>query len=438
MTISGKTATAPIRVVIVAEHLPDMADGETPARIAAMQAAGLSVAGWALSGPRGRDDFGVPVIHPRVSASQRLGATLRDLLHLFGRPGFGAAWAASMGDAGAFGPRKAFRGFVQCGQLLRMTGAVDLFYAISAGRPAAMARMAALASGARWALQSDGDGLWTMTNSRLGDLLRSASFTVAASEGIAERMRAVNARAHVLAVPDATASAHLPPALNRALHRGDYAIDALRFVGVGALEPRRGWRVLLDALAELPPKLHWTLEHFGLGTQAGALRARARDLGLGQRVQFRGLRPHEEVLQALREASVFVAPSAAAEHGHETLSAAMIEAATLGTAIIATRTADVTGFLEQEKSALLVREGHVLGFADALARLARDPVLRTELGAAARARALKLHDAAPVSLVTAQIYKSLGRMPPPKPVQSTPQSESAEAAPLSSAGGAAR
>ncbi len=80
-------------------------------------------------------------------------------------------------------------------------------------------------------------------------------------------------------------------------------------VACGALEPRKGYDVLLKALARLAAlgrEFRCTIA--GQGSQARALQRQAKALGLASSVKFPGFVPHANMNSLLLDADVFVAP----------------------------------------------------------------------------------------------------------------------------------
>jgi glycosyltransferase involved in cell wall biosynthesis len=63
----------------------------------------------------------------------------------------------------------------------------------------------------------------------------------------------------------------------------------------------------------------------------------------------------------------------------------------MGRGIVASRLDQIGDVLEHEETALLVTPADTRALADAIARLIRDPALRSRLGAAARRRAVEAH-----------------------------------------------
>ena len=65
----------------------------------------------------------------------------------------------------------------------------------------------------------------------------------------------------------------------------------LLILSVGRLVAKKGYDDLLRALAALPPDLHWRFVHIGGGAQAAQTAALAEELGLSDRIDWRGAQP---------------------------------------------------------------------------------------------------------------------------------------------------
>ena len=151
-------------------------------------------------------------------------------------------------------------------------------------------------------------------------------------------------------------------------------------VFVGRLEEEKGASDAVRALARVPGEARLTL--IGGGDPAPIL-SLASSLGLADRVTAPGVRTHGETLEAIAHAAVFVLPSHA-----EGFSVATLEAAALGTPVVASDVgaiADILGSSESlhtpgdvaELAALL---GHALedrAWASERAKAARDRVARS-------------------------------------------------------------
>lgn len=149
---------------------------------------------------------------------------------------------------------------------------------------------------------------------------------------------------------------------------------------VGRLAEQKGLDVLLAALAHLVPSAPSVrLACAGDGPLRAELEARARALGLAERVRFLGVR--DDVLALLRAARAFVLPSRS-----EGLSNALLEAMVAGTPIVATDIPGNRAVVTHEREALLVAPDDPVALAAALRQLIGDPPLATRLARAARAR----------------------------------------------------
>ena len=147
---------------------------------------------------------------------------------------------------------------------------------------------------------------------------------------------------------------------------------------VGRHEPRKGLRVLLDAVAALDGEaVLWVA---GEGPETAALH------GLGRRgasVEWLGVVSESEKARRLRGATIACFPSIEGE----SFGVVLLEAMAAGTAIAAS---DLTGYRHVARDgseALLVRPGDAHALTEALARLLQEPTLREGLVARGRDRA---------------------------------------------------
>jgi len=117
-----------------------------------------------------------------------------------------------------------------------------------------------------------------------------------------------------------------------------------RIVAVASLDPVKGIANLVDAAAILAGRRgDFEVEIVGDGPLRPALERRARALGLGGRLSFRGLLPREEVAALMRRSAFAVVPSV-----WETFSVVLSEAMACGLPVVAT---DVGGMPERVHAA---------------------------------------------------------------------------------------
>src|SRR5438094_445013 len=132
------------------------------------------------------------------------------------------------------------------------------------------------------------------------------------------------------------------------------------------------------------------VELVGDGPERAALAALARDLGLGERVRFRGWLPFAEVLEAMRRATILVHPSPGLGDG---LPNVLREAMAVGTPVVASRVAGIPEALDDGRCGVLVPPADVAALTDAIAGMLADEGRRRELAAHGRRRTEELFDA---------------------------------------------
>jgi len=157
-----------------------------------------------------------------------------------------------------------------------------------------------------------------------------------------------------------------------------------RLLVVGRLVEKKGIGVLLDALRNNVDAEGWSLVIVG----DGPIRAELEAASAGLPVEFRGQQSREEVLGEMAAASVLVLPSVSAASGdQEGLPVVLLEAAAMGSAIVASDLPGINEALTNEKNGLLVPQRDAAALGRALTRLLGDTTLRERLGAAALERA---------------------------------------------------
>lgn len=154
-----------------------------------------------------------------------------------------------------------------------------------------------------------------------------------------------------------------------------------RLLCVGTVTPRKGHRLLVEALAGLK-HLDWELACAGSlersADTVADLRRRIAALGLDARVRLLGERPPADMPALYAGADLFVLPSLFEGYGM-----AYAEALARGLPVLGTRAGAIPETVPAD-AGLLVEPGSVPALAAALARLLSDPALRQQLAAGAR------------------------------------------------------
>jgi glycosyltransferase involved in cell wall biosynthesis len=155
----------------------------------------------------------------------------------------------------------------------------------------------------------------------------------------------------------------------------------LRIAGVGSLIPRKGFDVLLQALARLPPSLEWELCVVGAGPEGERLVQLAESLGIAERVRWAGALPPAEIPGVLGKADLFVLASHSEGRPN-----ALIEAIAAGLPVISTALPGVAGLVDAGVSGWLVASGDIAGLHEALLQACGDRAELARRAAATRQR----------------------------------------------------
>jgi len=148
---------------------------------------------------------------------------------------------------------------------------------------------------------------------------------------------------------------------------------------VGRMDQEKRVDELIRAFAALPAGLPARLEIVGDGGRRGDWTALAAELGLADRVTFRGFVSEPELLDAYARAEVFCMPGIA-----ELQSIATLEAMAAGTPIIAADAMALPHLVRPGRNGWLYRPGDVAELSTRLEALLIDPALRRRMGAASR------------------------------------------------------
>jgi glycosyltransferase involved in cell wall biosynthesis len=169
-------------------------------------------------------------------------------------------------------------------------------------------------------------------------------------------------------------------------------------LAVGRAVDKKGFDDLLSALALLPPDTHWRFVHVGGGPLLPQLEKMAREMGLADRVRWRGPQSQAAVLDAYRATDIFALPCRVSSDGdRDGLPNVLLEAQSQKLACVSTRVSGIPELIDDDVNGLLVEPRTPIRLAEALARLIADPALRRRLGEAGFARttgAFSMHQGA--------------------------------------------
>ena len=232
------------------------------------------------------------------------------------------------------------------------------------------------------------------TRRLLASVLRGASGVVAAAEYPArEAARAAGAPLSGVVIPPGVDVERFRPAGSAAERREERTRlgldpDRATIVGVSRLVPRKGFDVLIDAVALLEEDVALVIA--GDGRDRDRLVARARRLGLGERARFLGRVPDSELPSVYRAADVFAMVCRDRWRGLEAegFGIVFLEAAASGVPAVAGRSGGSHEAVLDGETGVVVDPRDVTALHHTLERLLLDSDARTTMGVAARAHAV--------------------------------------------------
>lgn len=258
--------------------------------------------------------------------------------------------------------------------------------------PASVARYAAMMRDLPLSGSAHAKDIWTTPAWDLAEKLAAAEWVATCTLSGAERLRELApTRDRVPLIYHGLDLSRFPspPGARTAPDNGPVTI-----LSVGRLVEKKGYDDLIDALARLPHDLDWRFVHIGGGGLKQSLAARAEAAGIADRIDWRGAQSQSAVLQALREADLFVLASRIAADGdRDGLPNVLMEAQSQALPVLATAVSAIPELIQDGATGRLVPPEDPAALADALAALLRDPEARRRLGAAGAARVARDFDA---------------------------------------------
>jgi glycosyltransferase involved in cell wall biosynthesis len=174
--------------------------------------------------------------------------------------------------------------------------------------------------------------------------------------------------------------------------RSDPADPGVVTVGfVGSLRPWHGIELLVQAFAGLDQsKRRWRLMIVGDGPMMPGVKELTASLGMNEQTLLTGAVAPDDVPKCLASIDIAVAPYP--KEGTNYFSPLkLFEYMAAGRAIIASDIGQIQRVVDDGRTGVLVPPGDIEALTSAIARLGNDPVMRSAMGSAARARALSHH-----------------------------------------------
>jgi glycosyltransferase involved in cell wall biosynthesis len=384
------------RVAIVLKGYPRLSETFIAQEILGLERAGLDLALVALRHPTDtkrhpvHDEIKAPVLYLPEYLHDQPGRVFKALLKCLPRPGFWMALAATARDLLKDRTRNRIRRFGQAVVLAaELPERVGWLHAHFIHTPASATAYASMITGIPWTCSAHAKDIWTSPDWELAGKLTNNRWTVTCTRTGYEHLRQLggpNARVHLSYHGlDLARFGHFEGEHSR--RDGSDPADPVRIVSVGRAVPKKGYDVLLKALAKLPGELNWRFEHIGDGEVIRALKAQADELGIADRLTWRGAMDQKDVLATYRASDIFALACRITPDGdRDGLPNVIVEACSQGLVCVSTTISGVPELLTDSVNGRLVPPEDPDALAVVIEELIRNPDQRHALGNAAEAR----------------------------------------------------
>ncbi|RUM27029.1 colanic acid biosynthesis glycosyltransferase WcaL [Rhizobium vallis] len=315
---------------------------------------------------------------------------LKGLFAGFSKPGFKALMKRFLADLQRDISRNRFRRLGQALVLGReWPDEGEWLHAHFIHTPASVTEYASILTGTPWTCSAHAKDIWTSPDWELQEKLGSARWAVTCTRTGYEHMRTLTSRRDAVHLSyhglDLARFGHF--AGERSDRTGGDPNDPAFILSVGRAVEKKGYDVLLRALALLPAELHWRMDHIGGGEELSKLKALASELGLSGRIVWKGAMAQEDVLDHYRRADLFALACRIAANGdRDGLPNVLVEASSQRLVCLSTDVSGVPELLKNGENGLVVPPEDPALLARALETAIRDPALRKRLGDAAESQ----------------------------------------------------
>jgi glycosyltransferase involved in cell wall biosynthesis len=385
-----KTAPSPV-ITVVLKGYPRLSETFIAQELLALEKRGHRLHLISLRHPTDKkthpihDEITAPVSYLPEYIHQEPLRVFKSWLKARKLPGYQKARAVWLRDLKRDFSRNRVRRFGQAMVLAaEMPAQTVQVYAHFLHTPASVARYSSLMSELSWSCSAHAKDIWTSPDWELSEklddlkwLVTCTSFNVDHLKGLASDPEKVALLYHGLDL-----SRFAENTQKQHENDGSDASKAVQILSIGRAVKKKGYDDLLNALAALPADLHWQFIHIGGGPLLDKLQKQAAELNIADRLSWQGAQSQKTVLEALKQADIFVLASRIAEDGdRDGLPNVLMEAQSQRAAIVSTKVSAIPELIDSGETGLLVSERDPAALCEALETLARNPEMRSEYAA---------------------------------------------------------
>ena len=290
--------------------------------------------------------------------------------------------------------RNRVRRFLQACILASEVGPnIDKVYAHFLHAPASVARYASVMRELPFSLSAHAVDIWTSPDWELSEKINSAEWTTVCSKAGAAKLRSLaeNPSKVFMLYHGLDLKRFKPRKLLVPENDGTPSKPPVKLISVGRTVQKKGFDVLLEALASMPDNLCWEWTHIGDGPHTKKLKNHAKSLGISDFIHWRGAQDSNKVIMALRQSDFFVLPCRRDDYGNQDgLPNVLMEAQSQGLAVASTNISAIPEFIIHSETGILVPPNDPFALREGLIRLITSPDLRFKFGKAGEER-VRMH-----------------------------------------------
>ena len=384
------------KIVVVLKGYPRLSETFIAQELLGLERAGFELVLIALRRPTDtkrhpvHDEIRAPVHYLPEYLHEEPWRVSRAILTCLPKAGFWRALHALFADFWRDRSRNRIRRFGQAAVLAaEWPQGAGWLHAHFIHTPASVAAYASLISGTPWTCSAHAKDIWTSPDWELAGKLSSTRWTVTCTRTGFDHLRILaNGKSSVHLSYHGLDLARFAPFTGARPSKDGSATDQpVTILSVGRAVEKKGFDILLRALSLLPADLNWLFEHIGDGGELKKLQGLAIELGIAEKLSWRGALDQKEVLSRYREADIFALPCRITADGdRDGLPNVLVEASSQRLVCISTNISGIPELLIDGENGFVVPPEDPQAFAAALETAIRDPSLRQRLGDAAEYR----------------------------------------------------
>ncbi len=248
--------------------------------------------------------------------------------------------------------------------------------------PASVARYASYLTELPWSCSAHAKDIWTSKDWDSREKLAEMKWLVTCTRSNTEHLKAlIPQQSKVTLLYHGLDLSRFPTPVSFSGIDGTDHNKPVRIVSVGRAVSKKGYDVLLNALAQLPKQLSWTFTHIGGGPLLDDLKAQASNLQLKDNIEWLGAQNFEQVIMHYQAADMFVLASRIDKNGdRDGLPNVLMEAMTQKLACIASNISGIPELITDRENGILIEPEDTEALSKNMAELIQSPELRQQLG----------------------------------------------------------